>query len=208
MSKYSTLISILDSIRKEAPTNYKKYYPPQSAIEAVSYARSRALVHLFLKVRFGITDFLERELFITDEGQDGGIDGYYIDQDTKQIFFIQSKFRASEQNFNAKEVLATELLQMDVDRITAGETADARGTSYNNKVLKLVEEIKNISDIGRWKYVVVILANLPSKLTLEQIKRVTGGQPIEVFDHERIYSELVFPVIQGTYFNPNELTMN
>jgi hypothetical protein len=74
MSKYQTLIKILDKIRAEAPDGYKKYQPPTNNIEQINQARAKAYIHLYLKVKFGIYEFLEREDLITDEGEDGGID--------------------------------------------------------------------------------------------------------------------------------------
>ena len=86
----------------------------------MGHARSRAFIHLFLKVRFGLTHFKEREQFLTDDPQDGGIDGYFLDEEHKTIYLIQSKFRSSEINFKEKEILFSELLQMDVDRVVDG----------------------------------------------------------------------------------------
>ena len=62
-SKYQTLIHILDQIRKEAPQEYKKYHILESEIEALDHIRSRTFIHLFLKVRYGLLSFRERERF-------------------------------------------------------------------------------------------------------------------------------------------------
>ena len=70
MSNYDTLVKILDQIRNEAPSQYKSYYPVESDIEKVNQARSKAFIHLFLKVRFGLLDFLEREKRVTDDTDD------------------------------------------------------------------------------------------------------------------------------------------
>ncbi|MCL1127531.1 hypothetical protein [Shewanella surugensis] len=46
MSKYSTLVNILDQICKEAPERFTKYQPKKSDIEKINQARSRVLIHL------------------------------------------------------------------------------------------------------------------------------------------------------------------
>jgi hypothetical protein len=52
----------------------------------------------------------DRENFITDDINDGGIDAYFIDNQNRKIFFVQSKFRSNEKNFHEKEIVLTELL--------------------------------------------------------------------------------------------------
>lgn len=121
MNKYQTLINVLDQLRKEAPKEYKRYYPLETDQEGLNKARARAYIHLFLKVKFGLLDFKSREEFITDDTYDGGIDGYYIDDENKKIYFIQSKFRTNQQNFEEKNIDLDELISMDLDRITKGE---------------------------------------------------------------------------------------
>ncbi|CEF17458.1 Putative uncharacterized protein [Staphylococcus xylosus] len=46
MSKYNTLLNILDSLRKEAPKNYKKYHV-EEPLQKKEYAFSLAYIHLF-----------------------------------------------------------------------------------------------------------------------------------------------------------------
>ena len=98
-NKYNILLTVLDTLRREAPEGYKRYHPLDTEIDKLNQARSRAYIHLFLKVKFGLLDFLEREKYITDDGNDGGIDAYYIDTETKTIYYIQSKFRITKENF-------------------------------------------------------------------------------------------------------------
>ena len=52
---------------------------------------------------------------------------------------------------------------MDVDRVIEGEEIDEDGNSYNSKILKMQKEIQEVEDIGRYKYKVIILANLKKK---------------------------------------------
>ena len=83
---YGTLIRVLDSIRHEAPVTDTKYHPPVGNNDALIQARSRALLHLFLKSKFGIASFDDREKLVTDGPHDGGIDAFYIDVKTKNIY--------------------------------------------------------------------------------------------------------------------------
>src|SRR6267378_2077375 len=207
MSRYTTLVTILDQISSEAPTDFKRYHPSETKPEELGHARSRAFIHLFLKVRFGLTHFKEREQFVTDDPQDGGIDGYYLDEGHKTIHLIQSKFRISEVNFKEKEILISELLQMDVDRVVQGEETDEKGVPYNSKISRMQKAISQIPDIGRWKYEIAILANVPGQVSSSQLKKLTGGYPAILYNHNRVYQELVFPVVQGTYYNPSELRL-
>lgn len=96
MSKYQTLINILDQIRFESPREAAKYRPSFDDLEKVNQARSRALLHLFLKVNFGLLDFKSRESLVTDGSYDGGIDAYYIDKENKKIRKYFSYSRNSE----------------------------------------------------------------------------------------------------------------
>ena len=56
LSKFDTFINILDCIRKEAPLEFKKYHILPDDIEKLNQARSRAFIHLFLKVKYGILE--------------------------------------------------------------------------------------------------------------------------------------------------------
>jgi hypothetical protein len=207
MNKYKVLINILDELRNEAPPGYKRYYPDINEKEKLDQARSRAFIHLFLKVRYGLFDFVERENFITDDPQDGGIDAYYIDVNSKKITFIQSKFRSNENNFHNKEITLDEILKMDVDRIVDGYQYNEDGEEYNNKILKMMEKISEINDIGRYDYQVIILANLRNYKD-SALKKLTGGFKADVFNCEKCYKYLIFPVVTGSYFNAEEIIIN
>lgn len=204
MNKYETFVKILDQLRNEAPRENTRYYPPDSDTEKVNQARSRAFIHLFLKVQFGLIEFKDREHLITDGTRDGGIDAYFIDEEKKTLYLIQSKFRTNETNFTGKNIEWDELLNMDVSRIIDGEKTDENGIDYNGKVLQLQREMGETPDIGRYKQVVVLLANVKDS-TPSKLKRLTGGFPCEVFDFAQTYKNLVFPVVAGTYYNHEEL---
>ena len=203
--KYEILVNILDKIRDEANgTKYSRYLPLPSNVEAIGNARSRAFIHLYLKVMFGIMEFSDRERWITDDANDGGIDAYYIDAETKTIHIVQSKFRANSKNFESKEIELAEILKMDIDRILGGEEEDEIGNSYNGKIKQLQREVAEINDIARYRYRVVILANL-SGLSASKVRVLTGGYAAEVFDFQKSYEMLVLPVISGTYFAASEI---
>lgn len=203
-NKYDYLVSILDRICKEAPPELKRYNLATDNIQAIEYARSRAFIHLFLKVKLGLVEFMEREQFITDGPADGGIDAYYIDSDNKRLYLIQSKFRNSENNFVNKEIVLDELLSMDIDRIIGGYTCNENGDTYNGKIQQLIDTIENISDMPKYKTEIILLANVNTKYQ-QKIKKITGGYGAEIYNYSRVYSELLFPLMSGSYFNPTEL---
>ena len=205
MTKYEVLINILDQLREEAPAENARYHPPESDFEKLGQARARAFIHLFLKVRFGILEFKRREWFITDGSNDGGIDAYYIDSESRTVFYLQSKFRQTKANFSGKPINLSDLLAMDVDRISEGEAASEGGAEYNGKIKQLQREISAVADIGKYTHRVILLANLDSSATSGKLKKWTGGFPSDVFDFTRTYRDLVFPVVSGTYYSQEEL---
>jgi hypothetical protein len=111
-------------------------------------------------VTFGLLDFMEREHFVTDGAGDGGIDGYFVDHENKIVHLIQSKFRTTERNFSDKDITLQEILAMDVGRVLDGHEEDESGNRYNGKILQLQREVSQIEDIARYKYKVILLANL------------------------------------------------
>jgi hypothetical protein len=203
--KYETLLRIIDQLRREAPEKQaSRYRPLPSDSEMVNAARSRCFIHLYFKVLFGILDFQDREKYITDGSFDGGIDGYYIDEVTKTIYLIQSKFRNTQRNFETKKIEIEEILCMDVNRILNGESGDENGNEYNGKIKQLQREISGLPDIARYRYRVVLIANV-KHISEGKLKQLTGGYPVDVFDFGRCYDDLVFPVISGTYFTAGDI---
>lgn len=203
-NKYKYLISVLDQFCKEAPAQYKRYNIISQNNANIENARSRAFIHLFLKVKFGLIDFEKREYFITDGPGDGGIDAYYIDYENKKLYIIQSKFRNSEHNFVSKEIMLDELLSMDIDQITDGNTLNENGEQYNGKICQFISELQQISDMPKYKTEIILLANVNPKHK-QKLRKITGGYGVEIYNHDRVYTELLFPLISGSYFNPTEL---
>ena len=207
MMKFHTFLRILDRIREEAPEAMaKRYRPDASDIERTNQARARAFIHLYLKVMFGITEFMNRERTTTDGSADGGIDGYYIDTETKTIYLLQSKFRTTQENFEKKEISVEEILAMDINRILEGESHDDSGQEYNGKIKQLQREVSSLPDVARYSYKIAILANLTG-IAVAKIRQLTGGYPADIFDFEKTYKRLVFPVITGTYFTASDIVI-
>ena len=205
--KYEVLINILDSIRNEATEKHsKRYLPPESEPESINNSRARAYIHLYLKVLFGMLNFEDRERLITDGSYDGGVDGYYIEKNTKCIYLIQSKFRTSAHNYESKKISLDEILHMDVNRILEGEQQDESGNNYNGKIKQLQREVSALPDVGRYSYKVVLLANVPT-VSAGKLRMLTGGYSVEVYDYDRSYRELVYPVVSGTYFTATDISI-
>ncbi|HHE1264186.1 TPA: AIPR family protein [Vibrio parahaemolyticus] len=206
MSKYETLINILDKILDSCPKDRLQKRYSRKTEQLHWQSRSKAYIHLFLMAKFGILDFEARDQFITDDSHDGGIDAYYIDEDENVIYLIQSKFRTNECNFNNKEICYKELIAMDVDRIRKGESEDENGNAYNGRIEGLQRRITELKNPGQYEYKVIILAN--TKSDKHSLRRLTGGFDAEVFDYKKAYAELVFPVVSGNYFSREDLEVS
>lgn len=202
--KYEILLNTLDKICEEAPDNFVSYKVDKDNLESLNQARSKAFIHLFLKVKCGMANFNERHDFITEGKQDGGVDAYYIDKDNKKLLLIQSKFRATKKNFEKKKINADDLVKMEIQRIIKGEDKDSRGNHFSSKIKKFQSEWSKISDQAHYKYDVIILGNLEN-YTDEQIKRIIDNSDYEIFDFNRTYKELIFPLCSGTYYDPKEI---
>lgn len=205
-NKYETLVNILDKIIEKKPAEkYQKLYSLDTQ-QSKDQSRSRAYIHLYLMARYGILDFKDREVLLTDGANDGGIDAFYVDKDQKIINIIQSKFRTNQDNFEKKPIEPDELLSMDIKRIIQGETCDESGVAYSGKIKGFQRKLDEIKNIGKYEYKVTILANVTHNKT--KLDRLTGGFDCDVYDYNATYSKLVFPVVCGNYFNQEELEVN
>ena len=72
------------------------------------------------------------------------------------------------------------------------------------KISKFIIALQNISDLPKYQHKVILLANVKSSLQ-SKLDRLTGGYKVDIFNYERTYSELVFPLVSGTYYNISEL---
>ncbi|WP_344764081.1 AIPR family protein [Actimicrobium antarcticum] len=120
---------------------------------------------------------------------------------------MQSKFRATAGNFVSNNMTADDLLKMDVKRILKGEKKDNEGNFYNDFIVKnLQKSIKSLPDSPSYTTQVVLLGNTKN-FTLPQLKKLVEGYKVDQYPHERVYKELLFPVINGTYFSDNNLNI-
>lgn len=201
---YAVLLNTLDALRNEAPKEFKTYHPRKTDTEKLNQARAKGFIHLFLKVRFGVLTFADRHALICDGTQDGGVDAYYIDKENRIFYLIQSKFRTSEETFEEKAIDVSEILKMEVGRISRGEPNDSNGQNFSSKILALQKQIREIRDIALYNWRVVFLANL-HHVNDEQLRRLIENMEYEVYNYSRTYQELVFPLTTGTYFQPSEI---
>ncbi|MBU4034846.1 MAG: AIPR protein, partial [Proteobacteria bacterium] len=188
---------ILDSLRKEAPESYKTYFPTEKNVEGLNKARSLAFIHLLLKVKFGVFDFLDRHKLITDGTQDGGLDAYFIDEERKKLFLIQSKFRNTPENFDEKMIDANDLIKMEVSRITKGQPDDSKGVNFNEKIKSFQESLRNIRDIAKYDFIVFFLGNVYN-YSDQQIRRLIDNCNYEIYNADKAYEKLLFPLTTGT----------
>ena len=209
MNRFASLIRVLDGIRSEAEAarHTRLYATDSSDQEAIWQARARAYVHLYLKVMFGIREFSDREQLVTDGSFDGGIDGYYIDRTSKRIYLIQSKLRRSEEGFEGTPISVHEILAMQVRRVLGGEELDECGETYNGKILGLQRNFRDIVDQGRYKIIVIILANVAVSYSTSDLRRLTDGYDTQVFDFKRAYKDLLLPVVSGNLFRAQEISI-
>lgn len=207
-NKYQLLIKTLDSLIFEAPKELKSY--DTSDEEKLNQARARALIHLFLRTRFGLINFSDAEKLITDGKDDGGLDAYYIDNESKCIYLIQSKFRTKEENFEIKSVDGYELFKMDLGQITKGEEKNSNGENFNGKILGFQRKIREISDvITRYKYCLVFLGNIPTNLEPKKLKEVSGNvcDDVEIINGKNTYNNLLLPYLQSDFYNKRDFIL-
>lgn len=204
--KYETLIRILDFISSEAPSSYKLYHPDKNNADGITKSRSLAFIHLLLKVRFGIEEFSERHKLITDGTQDGGLDAFYIDSQNKKTYLIQSKFFQTERNFTSKSMTAEDLIKMDVKKIIKGSSVDSIGNQFNEKVINFQRKIGEVRDISKYDFIVVFLGNI-YKYSDNQIRKAIENNEYEIINAEKAFDELIFPLATGTYYDPEEITI-
>lgn len=204
--KYRLLISTLDAIIAEAPIPSNKY--DTSDDDKTNQARSRALIQLYLRTRFGLVRFDEAEELITDGTNDGGLDAYYIDELAKKVYLIQSKFRSKEENFEKREVNGYELFKMDLGPITRGEE-EAGGIKFNGKILGYQRKIRSILDIGRYQFILVFLGNVPKNLDLAKLNEVSGNvcDEVIVLNGRDTYNELLLPYLQSNFYNKKDFSL-
>jgi len=196
--KYTILLNILDRTIQDGVVSGRRaiYRDASTSQESRDAARARAFIHLFLEATYGLYDFDEREKLITDGTYDGGIDAYYIDYHQKEVVLVQSKFRTTPENFQAKTITIEDITRIDAERIVRGETEDEMGNPYNGHVRAFQNKLREVADIAEYNFRIVLLANV-RKGDHMAFSRLFSGYNTEVLDFELCYGLLVLPVVRG-----------
>jgi hypothetical protein len=101
----------------------------------------------------------------------------------------------------------TDLLRMEVGRILKGEKRQENGELYNERIRNgLQKAIRKLTDRGSYTTHVVLLGNMKS-LSQSQIDKLVEGYKVDQYPGERVYRDLLFPVISGTYYSDPNLTI-
>lgn len=204
--KYQTLLKIIDNIRKQAPASpeYSRFQSKKP--DDLYYSRGQAFIHLFLLVKFGLENYEDRQQFICDGPQDGGLDAYYISQTQKIVYLVQSKFKNTGTGFENESIAASDLVRMEVDRILQGHSNDSNGIVYNPKILEFQLNYNQATRTQIYTPRVIFLANLENYNDF-QIRKLTNNLDYEIYDFERSYMELVKPICSGTYYDPDKIVI-
>jgi len=208
--RHDLLVNVLDRLRHTAPSHYGSYHS-DGDYESIQRARSKTLIHLFLFVKFGVSDFETRHDLITDGPDDGGVDAYYFYERRKILYLIQSKF--SETNASRRGISADELIKMEIGTILRGNHTyqDRRGQNreFNDKIKQLQEKWRRLPDQARYQYKIVVLGG-QQRYNDHQIRRLLGlgeEEPFEFYDYERIYEEILFPFCASNFYDPDEIVI-
>ena len=204
--KYATLLKIIDGIRAEAPNqeNFRRFHSRKR--DDVAFSRGQAFMHLLLLIRFGLEGFEDRYQHICDGQGDGGLDAYFISEQEKTVFLVQSKFRNTESGFTDDSISALDLVRMELDRIIGGETTDSNGVNYNPMIHEFQLKLSQATRKQVFKYKVIFLANLKT-FNDSQLRKLTANLDYEIYDFERCYFELVKPICSGTYYDPERIVI-
>lgn len=101
----------------------------------------------------------------------------------------------------------SDLLKMEVRRVLKGEKCAENGAKYNDRIVNgLQRAIRKLPDFGSYTTRVVLLGNTRN-LSSHQLKKLVEGYAVDQFPHERAYKELLFPLINGTYYTEPNLTI-
>lgn len=93
---------------------------------------------------------------------------------------------------------------MDIQRIVEGEEEYESGNKYNGKIINFIKKLQSVSDLPKYKYIIILLANVKNELR-SKLNKIAGGYPVDIYNFERVYSELVFPLVSGAFFDIKEL---
>lgn len=200
VTKYEMLVNAIDFLCKLAPLNQSSYNMEDKSEEEINNIRSKGYIHLYLLIKFGIQNFEERHSFITDGPNDGGIDAYYIDNEGKTIYIIQSKYRTNEKNYENKEINPTEIVAMEIKSILQGKQQGYNGCPYNGRIKGMQKKISELSNRSLYDVKIIILANLYHLDKVKIMDALFKEYKYEIFDYKRAYLELVFPYCISIYY--------
>lgn len=200
VTKYEMLVNAIDFLCKLAPLNQSSYNMEDKSEEEINNIRSKGYIHLYLLIKFGIQNFEERHSFITDGPNDGGIDAYYIDNEGKTIYIIQSKYRTNEKNYENKEINPTEIVAMEIKSILQGKQQGYNGCPYNGRIKGMQKKISELSNRSLYDVKIIILANLYHLDKVKIMDALFKEYKYEIFNYKRAYLELVFPYCISTYY--------
>jgi len=203
--RFETLLRIIDKFCQDAPKELAPTYRPDPIKypEKAKQAKARAYGHLYLLVRFGITDFRARERLITDGEQDGGLDAYFIDNNNQTVYLVQFKFHHSSQAFENEAVGPGDLMKTEYDRILRGDLKDSLGVPFNGKIHRFQKEFQKTPG---FKPVVVLFGLV--KLDKVRLKKLIGDFSFEIYNAKRVYEELIFRLCAGDYSTPEKVTLH
>lgn len=209
MNKYQLLINVLDSIVSEASNSCDRNIYNVTNEEQANQARARALIHLFLRTRFWLTNCVDAEKYITEGSWDGWLDWYYIDKESKSIFLIQSKFRTNERNFEEMPVNGYDLFSMHLGAITRGEIQSPTGEAFNWKILGFQRWIQEISNIGQYKYILIFLGNISRSINSNTLNSVSGNvcSEVEIINWTDTYNKLLLPYLQSDFYHKKDFVL-
>lgn len=96
---------------------------------------------------------------------------------------------------------------MEVSRITKGYPDDSRGVPFNEKIKSFQESLRNIRDIAKYDFIVFFLGNVYN-YSDEQIRRIIDNCNYEIYNADKAYEKLLFPLTTGTYYDPDEILIS
>lgn len=206
--KHNLLKKTLDGIATSAPDQLTIYHPDGNNQDAQIHKYSRAQIHLFLRVRFGILDFDGVENQITDGTGDGGLDAYHIDEDKKTIYLIQSKYKTTPEGYLNNDVDWREFFKIELDRIVQGETVSVSGDRYNGKVQSLQQKIRDFPSRALLNYTLIYLGNVPSAITKENLLSISGGvcRDAEVLHGNDFYNQVLIPYLKRDFYDKEDFS--
>jgi hypothetical protein len=204
--RYSTLLNILDRIRSEAPQKEEFRRFRSKNADDITFARGQAFIHLLLLIKFGLETFEDRNQHICDGQADGGLDAYYISEQEKTVFLVQSKFKNTESGFKGDSLSALDFVKMELDRIIGGEITDSNGVPYNAKIHEFQLKLNQATRKQVYTFRVVFLANLKTVNDV-QLRKLTTNLDYEIYDFEKCYLDLVKPICSGTYYDPEKIVI-